>query len=58
MTVVVSPLIALMRDQAEKLTALGLDAVEVNSAIPAADNTCDNCRGESIRPEAVAVGAA
>jgi ATP-dependent DNA helicase RecQ len=36
MTVVVSPLIALMRDQAEKVTALGLDAVEVNSAIPAA----------------------
>src|SRR4029453_2945495 len=26
MTVVVSPLIALMRDQAEKVTALGLDA--------------------------------
>ena len=38
MTLVVSPLIALMRDQAEKLTALGLDAVQVNSAIPAADN--------------------
>ena len=37
MTVVVSPLIALMRDQVEKVTALGLDAVEVNSAIPAAD---------------------
>ena len=37
MTVVISPLIALMRDQAEKVTALGLDAVEVNSAIPAAD---------------------
>ena len=37
MTVVISPLIALMRDQAEKVTALGLDAVEVNSAVPAAD---------------------
>jgi ATP-dependent DNA helicase RecQ len=37
MTVVVSPLIALMRDQAEKVTALGLDAVEINSAIPAAE---------------------
>jgi ATP-dependent DNA helicase RecQ len=116
MTVVISPLIALMRDQAEKVTALGLDAVEVNSAIPAADKhqaragvrrravefvfttpeqlaspdlqkqlaaaqtascrtrlllealgeaaewaacgTCDNCRGVSIRAEAVAVGAA
>jgi ATP-dependent DNA helicase RecQ len=37
MTVVVSPLIALMRDQSEKLTALGLEAVQVNSAIPAAE---------------------
>ena len=37
MTVVVSPLIALMRDQFEKLSALGLEAVQVNSAIPAAD---------------------
>jgi ATP-dependent DNA helicase RecQ len=38
MTLVVSPLIALMRDQSEKLSALGLDAVQVNSAIPAADS--------------------
>jgi len=37
MTIVVSPLIALMRDQFEKLSALGLDAVQVNSAIPAAE---------------------
>jgi ATP-dependent DNA helicase RecQ len=37
MTLVISPLIALMRDQCEKLTALGLDAVQVNSAIPAAE---------------------
>ncbi|HUR33334.1 MAG TPA: RecQ family ATP-dependent DNA helicase, partial [Vicinamibacterales bacterium] len=36
MTVVVSPLIALMRDQFEKLNALGLPAVQVNSAVPAA----------------------
>jgi ATP-dependent DNA helicase RecQ len=35
---VVSPLIALMRDQFEKLTALGLDAVQLNSAVSAADN--------------------
>ena len=34
MTVVVSPLIALMRDQFEKLSGLGLEAVQVNSAIP------------------------
>ena len=37
MTVVVSPLIALMRDQFDKLTELGLDAVQVNSAIPAGE---------------------
>jgi ATP-dependent DNA helicase RecQ len=33
MTVVVSPLIALMKDQVDKLRELGLDAVEVNSSI-------------------------
>jgi ATP-dependent DNA helicase RecQ len=37
MTVVVSPLIALMRDQFEKLSKLGLEAVQVNSAIPTGD---------------------
>jgi ATP-dependent DNA helicase RecQ len=37
MTLVVSPLIALMKDQFEKLTALGLEAVQVNSAIPAGE---------------------
>ena len=37
MTVVVSPLIALMRDQFEKLAALGLDAVQVNSALPSGE---------------------
>ena len=37
MTVIVSPLIALMRDQFDKLSALGLEAVQVNSAIPAGD---------------------
>jgi ATP-dependent DNA helicase RecQ len=35
MTVVVSPLIALMKDQFDKLTSLGLEAVQVNSAVPA-----------------------
>jgi ATP-dependent DNA helicase RecQ len=35
MTVVISPLIALMRDQFEKMTGLGLEAVQVNSALPA-----------------------
>jgi ATP-dependent DNA helicase RecQ len=39
MTLVVSPLIALMRDQSEKLSALGLDAVQVNSAVPAVEST-------------------
>src|ERR1044071_1290332 len=37
MTVIISPLIALMRDQFDKLSALGLEAVQVNSAIPSAD---------------------
>jgi ATP-dependent DNA helicase RecQ len=37
MTVIVSPLIALMRDQFDKLSALGLEAVQVNSAIPTDD---------------------
>jgi ATP-dependent DNA helicase RecQ len=37
MTVVISPLIALMRDQFEKLSALGLEAVQVNSTIPTKD---------------------
>lgn len=36
-TVVVSPLIALMKDQADKLTELGVTACTVNSTIPAAD---------------------
>ena len=36
-TVVVSPLIALMKDQADKLTELGVTACAVNSTIPAAD---------------------
>lgn len=35
MTIVISPLIALMRDQHEKLEQLGLAAAQVNSAIPA-----------------------
>jgi ATP-dependent DNA helicase RecQ len=37
MTVVVSPLIALMRDQFEKLNALGLPAVQINSAVSTDD---------------------
>ena len=35
MTLVISPLIALMRDQFEKLIGLGLTAAQVNSALPA-----------------------
>jgi ATP-dependent DNA helicase RecQ len=35
MTVVVSPLIALMQDQFEKMTALGITSVQVNSAVAA-----------------------
>jgi ATP-dependent DNA helicase RecQ len=37
MTVVVSPLIALMQDQFDKMSALGITAVQVNSAVPAAE---------------------
>jgi ATP-dependent DNA helicase RecQ len=36
-TIVVSPLISLMKDQRDKLTAIGVDAVQVNSAVPAAE---------------------
>jgi ATP-dependent DNA helicase RecQ len=37
MTVVISPLIALMRDQFEKVSGFGIDAAEINSHVPAAD---------------------
>src|SRR5436190_20877075 len=37
MTVVISPLIALMRDQFEKMSALGIEAVQLNSAVASAD---------------------
>lgn len=37
MTVVVSPLIALMRDQFDKMSALGIEAVQVNSAVAASE---------------------
>src|SRR3954470_14155770 len=38
-TIVVSPLIALMKDQADKLRDVGVSAREVNSAVPAATLT-------------------
>ena len=34
MTVIVSPLIALMKDQVDKLKHRGLEAVELNSSVP------------------------
>ena len=37
MTVVVSPLIALMRDQFEKVSGFGIDAAEINSHVPASE---------------------
>jgi ATP-dependent DNA helicase RecQ len=36
-TVVISPLIALMKDQFEKMTALGITSVQVNSAVTAGE---------------------
>ena len=36
-TLVVSPLIALMKDQCDKLAAIGVPAVQLNSAVPAAE---------------------
>jgi ATP-dependent DNA helicase RecQ len=53
MTLVVSPLIALMKDQADKLELLGLDASQVNSAITAreADEALEGIARE--RPEFV-----
>src|SRR4051812_10394418 len=49
-TVVVSPLIALMKDQCDKLVALGVPAVQLNSAVDA-----DAARGAE---QAVADGSA
>jgi len=37
-TVVVSPLISLMKDQSDKLEALGLDAPQINSALPKSES--------------------
>ena len=37
-TVVVSPLISLMKDQSDKLQALGLDAPQINSALPKSES--------------------
>ncbi|HSJ25651.1 MAG TPA: ATP-dependent DNA helicase RecQ [Longimicrobiales bacterium] len=39
LTVVVSPLIALMKDQTDKLTALGVDCVTINSGLTARQQT-------------------
>jgi ATP-dependent DNA helicase RecQ len=36
-TIIVSPLISLMKDQVDKLQEHGLDALQVNSALPAAE---------------------
>ena len=49
-TIVVSPLIALMKDQADKLTELGVTARAINSAVPAADlkQALEEIRGGAI----------
>src|SRR5579862_7020824 len=38
-TVIVSPLISLMKDQVDKLQEVGLDAVQVNSTLTASEET-------------------
>jgi len=45
-TVVVSPLISLMKDQTDKLSDMGIDAAQVNSALPAreASDAVDSIR--------------
>jgi ATP-dependent DNA helicase RecQ len=53
MTIVVSPLIALMKDQADKLRELGLDAVEVNSTITGRKEAAALERIEGARSEFV-----
>ena len=52
-TVIVSPLISLMKDQVEKLRALGFDATEVNSALTAREQTEAIERIEAARSEFV-----
>ncbi|HJR17277.1 MAG TPA: ATP-dependent DNA helicase RecQ [Gemmatimonadales bacterium] len=48
-TVIVSPLISLMKDQVDKLQDHGLDALQLNSAVPAAEQetTLDEIEQES-----------
>jgi ATP-dependent DNA helicase RecQ len=50
MTVIVSPLIALMKDQCDKLVELGLAASQVNSAQTARRATNSRSRRRSVSP--------
>jgi superfamily II DNA helicase RecQ len=52
-TVVISPLIALMKDQTDKLGELGLDAAQVNSAVPRREQASALAAIEAARSEFV-----
>jgi ATP-dependent DNA helicase RecQ len=53
MTIVVSPLIALMKDQYEKLQQLGVAASQINSAVPGSEQTAQHDKIASAEAEFV-----
>src|SRR5438874_7425183 len=53
MTIVVSPLIALMKDQYEKLQQLGVVASQINSAVPGDEQSAQHAKISSAEAEFV-----